>query len=242
MSLKLSYDRTWTKQGKAAFTLGPHSPTQQWLCTTEPNPAQRNACEPGPLPCCSLASLPTTHMHPCQAQHSQWIWCCKQNGQLAAGGMGKKKPRRERKVFQLLMIFSLPRGKQNPQRHHSLENCCFYLCCSTKLLGVVPTVPWHKTTGGWGSCFCWEQNREAIYFGCISVQWVMFRLENWPQLSCRSLLPAKLACYPIPPSSLSAPPPPSLARAAFILLKPPFNNSHCATLTLRVREKGQWRA
>lgn len=155
--------------------------------------------------------------------------------------MGKK-IRGERKVFQLLMIFSLARGKQNPQRHHLLQNCHFYLCCSTKQLGVVPTVPWHKTTGGWGSCFCWEQNREAIYFGCISVQWVIFRLENWPQLSCRSLLPAKLACYPIPPSSFSAPPPPSSAWAAFTLLKPQFNKSHCAMLTLRVREKGQWRA
>lgn len=201
--------------------LSPHSPTQQSLCTTDSNPVHRNACEPGPLPCCSLSSPPTAHTHPCQAQHLQWIWWCKQNGQVDSlqlgGGGGEKIRRRERKVFQLLMIFSLQRGKQNPQRHHRLQNCHFYLCCFTKQLGVVPTVPWHKTTGGWGSCFCWEQNREAIYFGCISVQWVMFRLENWPQLSCRSLLPAKLAWYPIPPSSLSASPPPSLAWAAFIL-------------------------
>lgn len=143
------------------------------------------------------------------------------------------------------MIFSLPSNKQNPQSCQLLQNCHFYLRCSTKQLRAVPAVPWHKTTGGCGSCFCWAQNREAIYFGCISVQWVMFRLENWPQLSRRSLLPAKLASYPITPSSLSPPPSPpplSLAWAAFMLLKPLFNNSHCSMLTLRVREKGQWRA
>lgn len=43
------------------------------------------------------------------------------------------------------------------------------------------------------------------------------------------------APLPPPPPSLS----PSPVWAAFILLKPPFNNSHCSMLTLRVGEKGQ---
>lgn len=53
---------------------------------------------------------------------------------------------------------------------------------------------------------------------------------------------SKTGMLPNSPSSFSAPPPPSSAWAAFTLLKPQFNKSHCAMLTLRVREKGQWRA
>lgn len=42
-------------------------------------------------------------------------------------------------------------------------------------------------------------------------------------------------CFHCPTPSL-------LAQSAFIFLKPPLNNSHCSMLTLRIWEKGQWRA
>ena len=66
----------------------------------------------------------------------------------------------------------------------------------------------------------------------------MFRLENWPQLSSSSFLPALLA----PTQCFHHPSPFLLAWSAFIFLKPPLNNSHCSTLTLRILEEGQWRA
>lgn len=149
-----------------------------------------------PQPTCACARLTTGNGSDDASRRSRLIvWA----------GEVLKKEREEKKVFQLLTIFSMPSNKQNPQSCQLLQNCHFYPGFSTKQLRAVSAVPWHKTTGGCGSCFCWAQNREAIYFGCISVQWVMFRLENWPQLSRRSLLPAKLACYSIPPSSLSPP-------------------------------------
>lgn len=165
------------------------------------------------MPSSPILSL-TAYVWLCQAFCWQWGWQCKQNEQVGMLKMRenlkkerKKKKKGKRKGFQLLTIFSLPSNKQTPQSRQLLQNCHFYPHHSTELLGGVPAVPWHKTTGGCGSCFCWVQNREAIYFGCISARWVMFRLENWPQLSSRSLLPVKLACYPIPLSSLSPPTP-----------------------------------
>lgn len=208
-SLQLPWDRIRTKLEHAAFRQSLHAPTRQSLCILCSDPVHSNAQEPVPLPhcpslllpqtTCACARLSTGNGSDDASRRSRlrvWIW-----------GMGKikKKKKGKRKVFQLLTIFSLPSNKQHPQSRQLLQNCHFYPCCSTKQLRAVPAVPWHKTTGGCGSCFCWAQNREAIYFGCISVQWVMFRLENWPQLSRRSSLPAKLACYPISPSSISPP-------------------------------------
>lgn len=154
------------------------------------------------------------------------------------GGAGKWG---DRKVYQFLMIFTLPRGKQNPRGTIAFKIAILISAAWPSSLEWSPQYPDTKPQEGEVPASAGSRTGKLFILGASLGSESCFDWKVGHSFLADLCCQQKLACYPIPPIFLSSRPHPSLVWAAFILLKPSFHNSHCAMLTLRVREKGQWR-
>lgn len=182
----------------------------------------------------------------CQAFHCQWGWQCKQNEQVGVLKMREnlKKERKEKNEKEKVrasscLWFSACQAINKPPRAASSFKIAIFihttpLSCSawypqypdTKPQeGVVPASAGCRTgklfiSGAslrGESCFDWKIGHSFLADLCCQQSWHVTQFLSAPFL----------------------PPPPFPDWAAFILLEPLFNNSHCSMLTLRVGEKGQ---
>lgn len=91
-------------------------------------------------------------MHPCQAQHLQWIWPCKQNGQvdsLQLGGRGGGEEEEERERSSNCLWFSVCQEVNKTPRATTAFKIAVFICAApTSSLEWYPQYPDTKPQEG----------------------------------------------------------------------------------------------